>query len=57
MNIKDGYNLSLEELKKKGYNSSMIHVDFMFGSKDLSVIGTDHDGKEVVIFKKGNFVF
>lgn len=57
MNIKDGYNLSLEELKKKGYNSSMIHVDFMFGSKDLSVIGTDHNGKEIVIFKKGNFVF
>ncbi len=57
MNIKDGYNLSVEELKKLGYNSSMIHVDFMFGSKDLSVIGITHDGKEVKVFNKGNFVF
>ena len=56
MNIKDGYTLSKEELKKKGYNSSMIHVDFMFGSKDMSIIGTLDDGREVVIFKKGNFV-
>ena len=56
MNIKDGYTLSKDELKKKGYNSSMIHVDFMFGSKDMSIIGTLDDGREVVIFKKGNFV-
>ena len=56
MNIKDGYTLSKDELKQKGYNSSMIHVDFMFGSKDMSVIGVLDNNKEVTIFKKGNFV-
>ena len=56
INIKDGTTMSMEELKEKGYNNSMSHSDFMFGSKDLSVIGKTKDGKEVVIFKDGNFV-
>ena len=55
--IKDGTNLPLEELLEKGYNKSMVHVDFMFGSEDMEVIGTKKDGSKVVIFKKGNFVF
>jgi len=57
MNIKDGHKLSEEELIKKGYNKSMTHVDFMFGSSDMKVIGTTQDGKEVTVFEKGNFVF
>ena len=57
MNIKDGHKLSEEELIKKGYNKSMTHVDFMFGSADMKVIGTTQDGKEVTVFEKGNFVF
>lgn len=56
INIKNGNDMSLDELKEKGYNHSMAHSDFMFGSKDLSVIGKTKDGKEVVIFKDGNFV-
>lgn len=57
MNILDGNNLSEEELMKKGYNKSMNHVDFMFGSADLEVDGITHDGKKVAVFRKGNFVF
>lgn len=57
MNIKDGYVLSEEELIKRGYNKSIVHVDFMFGSHDMSVVGVCHDGKLVEIFKDGNFVF
>ena len=57
MNIKDGYTLSEEELKAKGYNKSMTHVDFMFGSEDMKIVGTTQDGKEVKVFEKGNFVF
>ena len=38
-----------------GVNSSSSHVDFMIGSKDLSIIGTDINGKEIVIFKDGNW--
>ncbi len=57
MNIKGGYTLSEEELIKKGYNKSLVHVDFMFGNSDMSIIGVKHDGEEVVVFKDGNFVF
>ena len=55
-NMKGGADMSPEELKKLGGNSSMEHVDFMFGSSDMSIIGTTNDGKEVVVFKDGNFV-
>jgi aminopeptidase len=57
MNIKDGNSLSDEELFAKGYNKSMAHEDFMFGSADMEIVGTTHDGKKVQIFSKGNFVF
>lgn len=56
MNIKNGYEMNLDELKEKGYNSSMIHVDFMFGSKDMNITGITKDNKEIKIFKNGNFV-
>ena len=36
-----------------GVNDSSIHVDFMIGSKDLSIVGTTRDGKKVQIFKDG----
>lgn len=44
-----------EELKEKGINDSMIHVDFMVGSKELNVTGYTRDGKKVQIFKNGNW--
>ena len=55
--IKDYEKYSLEELREKGINDSMIHVDFMIGSKDLSIIGIDKDNKEHIIFKNGNWAF
>ena len=56
MNIKGGITMSPEELKKLGYNNSMTHVDFMFGSKDLDVVGETPSGEKVQVFKNGNFV-
>lgn len=56
MNIKGGTEMSKEELESRGYNNSMAHVDFMFGSKDLDIIGETKDGKKVQIFKEGNFI-
>ncbi len=56
INVKNGTEMALEELEKIGYNHSMAHSDFMFGSKDLQVTGTTKDGKEVLVFKDGNFV-
>ena len=45
-----------EELKTYGFNSSMNHVDFMFGSADMNIKGIKHDGEEVSLFENGNFV-
>ena len=51
----DGASLSKEEAKELGLNDSMIHVDFMIGTKDLEIIGTSFDGKKTVIFRDGNW--
>lgn len=44
-----------EELYKKGINDSMIHVDFMIGTEDLSITATTFDGREVAIFRDGTW--
>lgn len=56
LNIKGGLNMSIEELKEKGYNDSLNHADFMFGSYDMEITGLTYDGKEIKVFEKGNFV-
>lgn len=48
--------MSDEELIENGANVSMTHNDFMFGSSDMNIIGVTADGKEIQIFKNGNFV-
>ncbi|MEA4825740.1 MAG: aminopeptidase [Clostridium sp.] len=55
--IKDGEEMSKEELDKNGVNSSLTHVDFMVGTKDLQIIGVTSEGNEIQIFKDGNFAF
>lgn len=55
--LKDGVNMNKEKLKKHGVNDSATHVDFMIGTKDLSIVATDKNGKEVAIFKDGNWAF
>jgi len=56
MNVKGGTSMSQEQLDAAGANNSMTHVDFMFGTEDLDVIGVTHDGQEVPVMLKGNFV-
>lgn len=55
--IEGGNEMSPEELKAAGLNSSITHEDFMVGTADLSIVGVTHDGKEIEIFKNGNFTF
>ena len=45
-----------EELQKMGINQSKIHVDFMIGTEDLTIVGTKEDGEKVLIMEKGNIV-
>lgn len=53
-----GYeSMTKDELTKKGINDSVIHVDFMIGSKDLDIFGITKNGERVQIFKNGNWAF
>ena len=53
--VEGGETMSEEALKAAGLNRSNTHVDFMVGTSDLSIIGTTKDGREVPVFKNGNF--
>ncbi|MCM1437851.1 MAG: aminopeptidase [Roseburia sp.] len=50
-------NYTNEQCRALGVNSSMIHVDFMIGSSDMSIVGVTKDGERVQIFKDGNWAF
>lgn len=47
--------ITQEEAFDRGINDSMIHVDFMVGSKDLSIVGYDKNNKKIQIFKDGDW--
>lgn len=49
-------NMSKEELEEMGLNDSMIHVDFMIGSDDMSITGYK-DGVPFKIFENGTWAF
>lgn len=54
--LEGGEKLSIEELKERGMNDSLTHVDFMVGDQTTEIIGVKENGEEVQIFKEGNFV-
>ena len=53
--LKDSDKLDQKELDKRGINSSKNHVDFMIGTKDLTIEAETKDGN-VVIMKNGNLI-
>jgi len=53
--ITGGRDMTKEQLKERGLNDSITHVDFMIGTADLSIVGTTRDGHQVPIFVNGNF--
>ena len=55
--VRDYDKYTLEELHAMGINDSMIHVDFMIGTDDLSVVAHTVRGKEIEIFRDGNWAF
>lgn len=55
--IRDYEKYTLEECREMGVNDSVIHVDFMIGTKDLSVVAVTKSGERVQIFKDGNWAF
>lgn len=54
-NIKDGENMTDEELETHGVNNSLTHVDFMIGSPDMSIAGETVNGEKIQIFENGNW--
>jgi len=53
--IEGGGDMTREELKAIGINDSIDHVDFMIGTKDLSITATTHDDRRVAIFRNGDW--
>lgn len=55
--IEEGDTLNKQQMEEVGMNDSLVHVDFMFGTKDLRIIGVDAFGNEEQIFENGNWAF
>ena len=53
----DADDLTEDDLVARGANDSLVHVDFMVGTPDLSIIGVTPDGDEIAVFTDGNFAF
>ena len=53
--IVDGPKMSREELTELKLNDCTNHVDFMIGTKDLTIIGITENNEEISIFENGNF--
>jgi aminopeptidase len=47
--------MSKEEQEANNINTSLTHVDFMVGAKDLTITGIKEDGTEVPVFIEGNW--
>ena len=53
--LPDGDALTIAEARARGVNDSIIHVDFMIGSEDLSIDGIRPDGSREPIFRDGTW--
>lgn len=48
--------MTKEEMNAMGLNDSMVHVDFMIGADDMSIVGYKN-GEAFTIFENGNWAF
>ncbi len=53
--IEGGGTLSPEELKQKGGNGSIIHVDWMIGSDQIDIDGIGKDGSRTPVMRAGEW--
>ena len=53
--VQGGPEMTDEQLAEVGANDSLVHVDFMIGEATTNITGYTADGKEVAIFKDGNW--
>lgn len=53
----DGAKLTPNEVKAKGGNSSLIHIDWMIGSDQIDVDGVKADGSHEPLMRKGEWAY
>lgn len=56
-NIQNSSNLSEEELKAMGLNTSLLLVNVTLGTEDMKVVGIQEGGTEVLLMKDGDSQF
>lgn len=55
--LQGGTEMSQEELRNRGLNDSLTHVDFMMGSSEMNIDGILENGEREPIFRNGNWAF
>lgn len=53
--LNDFGSLTQDQCFERGINNSILHVDFMIGSKDLEITGFTWKNRKVALFKDGNW--
>ena len=53
--VEGGLEMDAKELIDHGLNVSFVHVDFMVGTKDLSIVGINQANEEISIFEAGKW--
>lgn len=57
-NVIRGYeNYTEKELHDMGINDSFMHEDFMIGTEDMDITAVCEDGREIAIFRGGEWAF
>jgi len=49
--------MTAEQMEEQGFNHSVIHQDFMIGTRDLEITGIKADGQEIPLMRQGNLAF
>lgn len=55
--LANGTKMTSDELELNNVNTSLTHVDFMIGTKDLEILGITENKEGIIIFKNGNWAF
>ena len=55
--LKDYEKYTEEQCHERGINDSIVHEDFMIGTEDMDITAVTLDGREIPIFKNGNWAF
>ncbi|PHK49536.1 aminopeptidase [Staphylococcus edaphicus] len=54
-NVEGGTEMTTEQKLAHGLNDSLIHVDFMIGSPDLTIYGITQNDEKELVFENGNW--